>query len=87
MDTVPFSEARAHLAKLLNIVAYGGERVILTRQGEKIAAIVSIDDLDLIEAIEDTIDVDILKMIKTKKKRIDIMNGVIDGIRGRNAMH
>lgn len=48
--------ARNNMADALNRVAYGGERVVLERRGKGIAALVSMDDLRAIEAIEDKLD-------------------------------
>lgn len=50
------SEARKQLAELVNRAAYRGERIALGRRGKKVAAIVSADDLDLLEALEDAAD-------------------------------
>ncbi len=50
-------DARKDLADVLNRAAYGKERVVLTRRGKDVAAIVSIDDLNILEAIEDHMDV------------------------------
>ena len=52
------SEARESFSTTINRVAFGGERVILTRHGRRVAAVVPIADLDLIEAIEDARDLD-----------------------------
>ena len=41
-------EARENFAELINQAAYGNERVILTRRGKPLAAIVSMEDLELI---------------------------------------
>lgn len=49
MDEVPVTKARADLADLVNRVAYGGERIALTRHGRTIAAIVSAEDLRRLE--------------------------------------
>lgn len=50
------SEARQQLAELVNRAAYRRERIALGRRGKKVAAIVSADDLDLLEALEDAAD-------------------------------
>ncbi len=50
------SEARKQLAELVNRAAYRRERVALGRRGKKVAAIVSADDLELLEALEDAAD-------------------------------
>lgn len=60
--TVTTTEARDQFAELLNRAAYGGERVVLTRRGKELAALISIEDLRLlerlIEEVEDRIDVE-----------------------------
>ncbi len=43
---IPVTQARAELAELVNRVVYGGERVVLTRHGRPVAAIVSAADLE-----------------------------------------
>lgn len=67
MSTIPFSEARTHLTDIVNEVAYAGKRIILTRKGRKLVAIVPLDDLDAIEAIENKID---LRAAKKAEKDI-----------------
>ena len=52
------SEARESFSTTINRVAFAGERVVLTRHGRRVAAVVPIEDLDLIEAIEDASDLD-----------------------------
>lgn len=53
-----FSEARSHLADIANEVIYAGKRAILTRKGKQVVAIVSMEDLEALNAIEDQIDLD-----------------------------
>lgn len=52
LETVTTGEARQQLADLINRAAFGGERVILTRRGKRVAALISIEDLELIEALD-----------------------------------
>lgn len=52
------SEARESFSNTVNRVAFGGERVVLTRHGRRVAAVVPIEDLELIEALEDARDLD-----------------------------
>jgi prevent-host-death family protein len=52
------SEARETFSTTINRVAFGGERVVLTRHGRRVAAVVPIEDLELIEALEDARDLD-----------------------------
>jgi prevent-host-death family protein len=55
---VSVSEARRDFAELVNLAAYAGERVRVVRRGREIAAIVPIEDLELLERLEDEIDLD-----------------------------
>jgi prevent-host-death family protein len=52
------SEARETFSETVNRAAFGGERVVLTRHGKPVAAVVPLADLDLLEALEDRIDLD-----------------------------
>ena len=57
MSKIAVIDARKDLADVLNRAAYGKERVVLTRRGKDVAAIVPMDDLKILEAIEDHMDV------------------------------
>jgi prevent-host-death family protein len=57
MSKIRVIDARKDLADILNRAAYGKERVVLTRRGKDVAAIVPIDDLNILEAMEDHMDV------------------------------
>ena len=52
------SEARETFSTTVNWVAFGNERVVLTRHGRRVAAVVPIEDLELLEALEDARDLD-----------------------------
>ena len=58
MSERKISEARESFSTTVNRVAFGGERVVLTRHGRRIAAVVPIEDLDLLESLEDRRDLD-----------------------------
>ncbi|WP_030544777.1 type II toxin-antitoxin system Phd/YefM family antitoxin [Streptomyces albus] len=49
---IPVTQARAELAELINRVVYGGERVVVTRHGKPLVALVSAADLRLLESEE-----------------------------------
>lgn len=61
MTRVSMAEARRDLAGILNRAAYTRERTIVTRRDEDVAAVISIDELrmldSLIERYEDETDV------------------------------
>jgi prevent-host-death family protein len=52
------SEARESFSTTINRVAFGRERVVLTRHGKRVAAVVPIEDLELLELLEDASDLD-----------------------------
>ena len=56
MTRIDTSKLRQHLPDTLNKVAYKGERILLSRYGKPLAAIVSIEDLARLEELEDRED-------------------------------
>jgi prevent-host-death family protein len=63
-------DIRNNLADALNRVAYAGERIVLERRGKGVAALVSIEDLALLERIEDEQD------IKAARKALKEKGGI-----------
>ncbi|MFJ4693856.1 type II toxin-antitoxin system Phd/YefM family antitoxin [Streptomyces sp. NPDC088766] len=49
---IPVTQARAELADLINRVVYGGERVVVTRHGKPLVALVSASDLERLDALD-----------------------------------
>ncbi|MCP9959862.1 type II toxin-antitoxin system Phd/YefM family antitoxin [Streptomyces sudanensis] len=47
---IPVTQARAEFADLINRVVYGGERVVVTRHGRPLVALVSAADLERLES-------------------------------------
>ena len=58
MAKVSTAEARKRFSDVINRASYGKERVALTRNGHTLAVLVPVEDLDLLEAMEDRIDVE-----------------------------
>ncbi len=56
MSEVTTTDARSRFSDVVNRAAYGKERVILTRRGEAVAAVVSLDGIEALEAVEDRLD-------------------------------
>ena len=50
------SAARSSFSDMLNRAAYGKERVVVTRRGKALAAIVPLEDMEKLAALEDEID-------------------------------
>lgn len=65
----PFSEARSKLTEIVNHVAFGQDRYILTRNGKELAAIISMEDLQILEALEDRLDIEIAKKVDNDIKK------------------
>ncbi len=70
MTEVSTVEIREQLSELVSRVHYGRDRVVVTRRGKRLIALVPIDDLELIEAIEDRIDVQAAKRALKEKGSI-----------------
>ncbi len=58
MTRLPASKAREQFADVINRVTYRGERVVLERRGKVVAALVPVEDLELLEALENKLDVE-----------------------------
>ena len=48
---VPLGEAKTRLSSLVNVVAYGGERVVIESRGRPKAALVSVEDLERLQGM------------------------------------
>lgn len=51
-NIIPFSLARGCLTDIVNEAAYANKRTILTRKGKKVAAIISLKDLKILESVK-----------------------------------
>ncbi|MFE0702314.1 type II toxin-antitoxin system Phd/YefM family antitoxin [Streptomyces sp. NPDC058872] len=60
---IPVTQARAELADLINRVVYGGERVVVTRHGKPLVALVSAADLAELEAAEKPSDEQVVSSV------------------------
>jgi prevent-host-death family protein len=57
-ETISTIKAKQRFSEIIDRAAQDKERVILTRRGKPIAAVVPIEDVELLEALEDRIDVE-----------------------------
>ena len=55
------SKARQKFADIVNAVGYKGRRVLLQRHGKAIAAVIPAEDLELLEALEDRMDLEAVR--------------------------
>ena len=58
LRNISTADARKKLANIVNRVAFGKEVFILTRRGEALAALVSIEDLKLLQEMDERVDVE-----------------------------
>ena len=56
MVKIAATALRRSLSETLSRVTYRGERVLLERNGKAVAGLVSADDLELLELLEDRMD-------------------------------
>ncbi len=56
MTAYTTTDARNSFSDIINRAAYGKERVLLSRRGKKIAAVVPIEDVQLLKKIEEEED-------------------------------
>jgi prevent-host-death family protein len=55
MTVISVSEMKDTLSEVLNRAAYGRERIVIASRGKPKAAVISVDDLELLEELEDTL--------------------------------
>ena len=68
--TVSTREARENFSDVINRAAYGKERVILTRRGKPLVAVVPMADVELLETLEDKLDLeDALAALREAKEK------------------
>ena len=70
MTRLAASAAREDFADLLDTVRHTGERVVVHKHGKDVAVIVSIEDFQLLEALEDKLDLDAAREALADPKRI-----------------
>jgi prevent-host-death family protein len=54
MNTIGIAQIKRNISNIVNRVAFGQERIILTSRGKPKAALVSIEDLQKLEMLENT---------------------------------
>lgn len=68
-ETIPFTEAKAHLSELVDRTDREHERFVVTRNGRPAAVLMSPDDL---EALEETVEIlqdrRLLESIRTSRR-------------------
>ncbi|MCF3961480.1 type II toxin-antitoxin system Phd/YefM family antitoxin [Streptomyces fuscigenes] len=65
---IPVTQARAEFAELINRVVYGGERVVVTRHGKPLVALVSAADLEFLESADDPSGEEAVRSVSTVRE-------------------
>ncbi|MCI3278487.1 type II toxin-antitoxin system Phd/YefM family antitoxin [Streptomyces cylindrosporus] len=65
---IPVTQARAELADLINRVVYGGERVVVTRHGKPLVALVSAADLERLDALDQPVEDQVISAVSTVRE-------------------
>lgn len=65
---IPVTQARAELADLINRVVYGGERVVVTRHGKPLVALVSAADLERLEKLQESVEDQVVTSVSTVRE-------------------
>ena len=61
MTHITASQLRENLSAAISKVAFGGERIILRRNNKNVAALISMKDYSLLNALEDKLDLEEMK--------------------------
>ncbi|TQJ47485.1 type II toxin-antitoxin system Phd/YefM family antitoxin [Streptomyces sp. NBC_00080] len=65
---IPVTQARAELADLINRVVYGGERVVVTRHGKPLVALVSAADLERLDELDKAAEEPVISSVTTVRE-------------------
>ena len=57
MSSISTVEARERFSEVVNRAAFGQERIVLTRRGKALAALIPIEDLEWLQEIEEQQDI------------------------------
>lgn len=71
MSTVVSSmDLRHRIGEILARILYTGERFIIKRRDQPVAALISVQDLQLLEKLEEERDIQILRLAKDTSERL-----------------
>ncbi len=67
-SSVTISEVKNRLSEIANQVAYGKDRIIVTRKGKNLMALVPIEDIEAIEQLEDRFDLEEARRVLSEEQ-------------------
>jgi prevent-host-death family protein len=71
MEALNVTVAREQLRELVDKVVHNGERVVLSRYGKPSAVLVSVEDAEILELLEDKADLAEVKKIMKNPNPVD----------------
>ncbi len=76
-NAISATEARANLQEIINRVEYKGERIVIERHGKAVVAIVGLEDLKRLEALEDAIDSEKLRRAVAENNEFTTLEAIV----------
>jgi prevent-host-death family protein len=73
MITLETTKAKDSFGDTLNRAAYAKERIILTRRGKPVAALVPLEDIQLLEEMENAADAEDVRLAREAAARGEIV--------------
>jgi prevent-host-death family protein len=67
------TKAKDAFGETINRAAYGKERIILTRRGKPLAALVPLEDIDLLDQLENAADAEDVKLSREEAARGEVI--------------
>lgn len=74
---VSATEARNRFLDLINRAGYGKERIRIERHGKPVAVLISYEDLERLEALEDALDSTLLRQAMEKSQGLVGINELL----------
>lgn len=71
MITLSITSLRDGISNIASKVMYSGERFCIERSGKPACAVISVDDLQLLEALEDKLDIEAAKAAIRRNDYVD----------------
>jgi len=73
MTILEATKAKGAFRDTINRAAYGKERIILTRRGKPLAAIVPLEDLQLLDELENAADAEDVRVAREEAARGEVV--------------
>jgi len=80
LSAVSLAELRKDLGEFVNRASFAGERTAVTRHGKTVAAIISVEDLELLDELERRADLEALRQARREDdgERISLTDFLAD---------